>query len=70
LRSTSGFAGVSFGAAPDKPAAAGYDGDGKVDIAVWRTSDGTFYILRSANNSFVALQSGASDDLPVASTYI
>src|SRR5438552_14756051 len=43
-----------------------YDGDGKTDIAVWRDSDGTFYVIRSLAG-FTAVQWGSSNDYPVAS---
>ena len=61
LQSTAGFAGVQFGISTDKLAPAGYDGDGKTDIAVFR--DGNWYLQRS-QTGFAAVQFGASGDIP------
>jgi hypothetical protein len=44
-----------------------YDGDGKTDIAVWRDTNGTFYILRSTDNGFTGAQWGVPNDFPIAS---
>jgi hypothetical protein len=44
-----------------------YDGDGKTDIAVWRDTNGFFYVLRSTDNGLTAAQWGAPNDFPVAS---
>lgn len=42
-----------------------YDGDGKTDIAIWRASTGTFFIIQSTGG-VNATQWGASGDFPVA----
>jgi hypothetical protein len=37
----------------DQPAPADYDGDGKADVAVWRTAEGKLYALGSASGSVI-----------------
>jgi hypothetical protein len=45
-----------------------YDGDGRSDIAVWRPSEGVWYILGS-QNGFMSQQWGTSGDVPVPGDY-
>ena len=41
-----------------------YDGDGRVDIGIFRHASGTFYIQRSLDNGMTSQQWGQSDDSP------
>jgi hypothetical protein len=70
LHSSNGeFVAVGFGTAEDKPVAGDYNGDGKTDIAVFRPSDGSWYLLRSVQG-FTAVRFGTSEDKPIPNAFV
>ena len=64
-----GLAATPFGANGDLIAPGDFDGDGKTDTAVFRSSIGYWYILNSADGSFRATQFGQSGDIPATGDY-
>ncbi|MFN0140395.1 MAG: peptidase M23, partial [Pyrinomonadaceae bacterium] len=56
--------------ATDKAVQNDYDGDGNVDIAVWRDANGNWYIRKSASNGQLRQEAwGMTGDIPVPAFY-
>jgi len=60
--------GAGYAPFNDVPVPADYDGDGKTDLAVWRSSTGVWYVIRSSDGAMVVRQWGASTDIPTATS--
>lgn len=70
----SGTPGVNFRAIPwgttgDKPLFGDFDGDGKLDPAVFRPSNANWYILRSLDNQLMQKAFGLASDIPVPADF-
>jgi hypothetical protein len=67
--SDNGFVAVPFGLPADTPTPGDYDGDGKTDISVFRSSAGDWYRLNSNNNTSSVIHFGQAGDKPVSGDY-
>ena len=47
------------------PSTGDYDGNGKTDYAVFRPSDGTWFVIYSSNGQTVKKAWGISSDMPI-----
>jgi hypothetical protein len=69
MRSRDGFTASQFGLPTDIPSPADFDGDGKIDIAVFRPENGNWYQQKS-KEGFGAVQFGASSDKPTPNSFL
>jgi len=66
---TVNFNTIPLGTAGDKPLLGDFDGDGRLDPAVFRPSTATWIILKSSVNQITQTTFGLSTDIPVPADY-
>jgi hypothetical protein len=59
-----------FGVGSDMPVPGYYDGDQLMDVAVFRESDGVWYILRSDGGGAMFEQFGMAGDIPAPHAFV
>jgi hypothetical protein len=60
---------LPFGLSTDKPVPGDYDGDGRIDMAVYRPSNGIWYVIYSTTGALAQLQWGVATDIPMPDDY-
>ncbi len=60
---------LQWGTLGDKPVRGDFDGDGKLDLAIFRPSEGNWYIQQSSDNAVSIQKWGISDDKIVPGDY-
>jgi hypothetical protein len=63
------FVAQPWGTNNDRTVAGDFDADGRNDMAIFRPSEGRFYILRSSDGSLQTHQWGSSTDIPVSGDF-